>query len=130
MRYWIVIAALTAAPSLANASNQVTIERCAPPDGYEQILVCQISNMTDKAISAIKVEHLYTQQDRTVPWVDTRGDGPSAYSTITINGGIEPSETITEWIPTPLLHSRADAALVNFQVIPVQAFDVGGNPIP
>ncbi|MEO9537196.1 MAG: hypothetical protein ABJL49_05335 [Parasphingorhabdus sp.] len=128
MKNFAVIAALLmpATPIYADISDRVSVTNCKFNEIINQWMDCSITNHTDTAILSVEVKHIYTQEGRAVPWVDTTNE-PRPYSTGKIAGGVEPGETIEHLVRTPGISSRADVEIVDFQVTPIKATLANGE---
>jgi hypothetical protein len=116
---------LIAAPAAADILDAVRVENCAPHEELNRVMVCDVTNLTQVAIAEIRFAHKYTQKDRTIPWVDTGPNSPRW--TKVIEGGIEPSETVSLWLEMPSVSDRADLTLLEFSILPVLAINAKGE---
>jgi len=117
---------MAATPIYADISDRVSVTNCKLNEFIEQWMDCSITNHTDTAILSVEVRHIYTQDGRAVPWVDTTNE-TRPYGTGKIAGGVEPGETIEHLVRTPGISSRADVASVDFQITPIKATLANGD---
>lgn len=117
-----------ASPALAG----VEISNCeAGPRviGASLVVNCDVHNPTETAVAHFTFKWKATQSDRAVPW-GQNGYRDSEYPKARyIEGGIEPSETVTVSFFPGLLPDRADLSLVTFTFEAVDAFDVNSELI-
>lgn len=121
----IIVLATIAAPVWAGSPDVVAIENCTIHDSIDQMIVCDVTNKSDTAIAAISYSLLFTQEGRAVPWVDTRD---KRHGSISIDGGVEPGETIRHWLLTPPISDRADIPAMRLSVIPSEVIGADGKP--
>lgn len=119
-------ASVIAFSAQADISDKLTLENCYSTGPDHRFRVCNVTNLTNDVIAEIQFSHLYTQEGRTVPWVDT---GVEEARWKKVEGGIEPNETVELWIMTPMISHRADLSLVDFLIVPVRATNARGETI-
>lgn len=129
MRYgWIVGLVMLAGPGMAQ--NGATLSDCEfaqQDNGFYEVVVCELTNQSDRSIASVRYAWRAVEVGRTVPW----GEGPSSGTpdVIDIPGGIEPSETVPVAFSVGVLPPRADLARIEWEITIRQAFDVTGAPI-
>jgi hypothetical protein len=117
---------LAATATLADEAQSFSVTNCGLRLTNSDIVVCDVTNLSGTAIAAIEVNRLMTEEGRTVPWHDDRGDRIFPRY---ISGGIEPSEIAKIPFQFGFIPSRADKEKLKFEIIPVRALDIDGNPI-
>lgn len=124
--FTLAVLLLAAPPAMANDVTSFSVTNCGLRRTNSDIVVCDVTNLSGTAIAAIEVNRLMTEEGRTVPWYDDRGDRLFPRY---ISGGIEPSEIAQIPFQFGFIPSRADEEKLKFQVLPVRALDIDGNVI-
>lgn len=105
----------------------VTIDNCQVTDRLQRFAVCEVTNETETAISAIRFGMKVYTPGRSIPWHDTYTDRPLGTYFQTISGGIEPSETVSVIYQFDHLPSNADGMELIAEVYPLAYRDAVGD---
>lgn len=120
---WLLFSVVTAA-----SEAPVTITNCELADlRGRTALRCDLTNTGTEAIASIRFRAVLRDENRTVPWAATPG---SSTEMIAISGGIEPSESLSEFLVLPAIPDRAEKETLRIEILDLRAFGVDDQPIP
>ncbi|MCC5987288.1 MAG: hypothetical protein JJT95_06370 [Pararhodobacter sp.] len=116
------IAIAIAAPAAADVAEVSNCAFLEPLYGF-QMIECDITNLSETPIAALRYGVRVTEEGRTVPWHEF---GPTFAR---VPGGIEPTETVPVSFLAEPLNERADADKLVIELVIHEAKDVNGYPI-
>lgn len=123
-----LLTAALIATALASPGIAQEIDNCAAEtrQGFptRMLVRCDITNTYDVAIAEISFAISSKSENRSVPWTDT-------INRLSISGGIEPNETISELVVVESLPRRAIDELeeIKWTAIAIEAWDPNGLPL-
>ncbi len=121
-RFSLLAALLSSTPAFAGAP--FTVENCAYRHrSTTTIFECDVSNRSDVAIASIRYSALVLEPGRAVPWMQMPEERAS------IQGGIEPNETIRHVLGRIMVPQRANLDAFIFEITPISANGSDGNTI-
>lgn len=98
----------------------VTFSQCVPVSATSPDQTCRIENVSTTTVSRVGYATVSLEDGRTLPWGEIKGE-------ISIQGGLEPGEFVTERVRFPTLPDRARGRPVRTFIERVWAYDARGS---